>query len=279
MALEGLLTRWQLPRRPHNNLYGSSINCRQIGGKGRVLRTGNTGDSEDKHCLSAWSDWRRRRLTKGPILAEKIEERGEECWGAGSPGVRCDQCVVCTSTVLVLITKLTMYPPGVPARGDQFARAEFNWDNERSRRQLGTVTSTTSVTYTKSVRSQPLHRLHPLHPLHHLHRLHPLHQYKLWCSTVQPVRQSRGERSAVCSLSECCLVSKSVFMTSNINCIITSLRILGRQVSSQGGKFLTQTIRLIEIPRQSINYLIRISLSLSRCESVPPPPFVWCIMD
>ena len=92
--------------------------CRQIGGKGRVHSTGNT--------VSLTVGEERLWLTKGPILAEKIEERGEEWRGAGSPGVRCDQCVVCTSTVLVLITKLTMSPPGVPARGDQFARAEFN---------------------------------------------------------------------------------------------------------------------------------------------------------
>ena len=97
--------------------------ARQIGGKGRVHSTGNT--------VSLTVGEERLWLTKGPILAERIGERSEEWVGVGSPGVWCDGWVVCFGdsreyTVLVLITKLTMSPPGVPTWGDQFARAEFS---------------------------------------------------------------------------------------------------------------------------------------------------------
>ena len=72
--------------------------ARQIGGKGRVQRQTDSG----REILEAL----RAKLSvysseKGPILAEKIEERSEEWRGApASPGVWCDQCVVYGGTVL-----------------------------------------------------------------------------------------------------------------------------------------------------------------------------------
>ena len=79
---------------------------------GLSQHTGNTGGSEYSS-------------EKGPILAEKIEERSEEWPGAESLqvfGVTNVWSVVLYRRVMVLITKLTMSLPGVPTQGDQFAR-------------------------------------------------------------------------------------------------------------------------------------------------------------